>query len=67
MRCVDITFAALLNNDDLDYCWVSAGINKSEATNLLENANLSKSSGSLWDIKKISCIVKKWINNYKVW
>ena len=58
MISININFAALLNNDDLDYCWVSAGINKSESTNLLENADLSKNSWSLWDIKKISCIVK---------
>ena len=47
----------ILNIHDVDCRCIIVGINKTEVMNLLRNADLSENSGSLWIIKKLSCIV----------
>ena len=50
---IDLNIITILNIDGVDYRCIIAGISKSEAINLLRNADLSEKSGSfsLWYIK----------------
>ena len=43
----DIKSVVVSNIHDVDYCYIMAGITKSEAINLSTNGNLSEESGSL--------------------
>ena len=51
MMSFEIKNITVLNINGLDYRFIIVGIIKSEAINLLKNANLSDKSGSLWDTK----------------
>ena len=50
MISLDLNYIAILNIDGVDYGCIINGISKSEAINLLENANLSEESGSSQNI-----------------
>ena len=47
MMSIEIKNITVLNINGLDYRFIIVGISKSEAINLLKNANLSDKSGSL--------------------
>ena len=54
---IDINSIVILNIHSFGYCCIIVEISNSEATNLLRNADLSKSSGPLWNIKDLlSCV-----------
>ena len=47
MMFVNLSNIAILNIDGADYCCIINGISKSDAVNLLQNANLNESRGVL--------------------
>ena len=55
----DINGIAILNNCSVDYCYVFNGIIKSQALNLLQNANLSKKVLH-YEIKLFFIMYKRW-------
>ena len=44
---INLNVSAILNINGVNYCCVINGITKSEAINLLENANLNEKNGSI--------------------
>ena len=47
MMSMNLSDAAILNNKDSDYCCIISGISKSEAINLMQNADLTDNNGIL--------------------
>ena len=57
MMSIDVKSIAILNMPSVDYHCIITGISKSEAVNLLKkNNDLSKKSGTLWNIIFSSCM-----------
>ena len=46
MMSVNLSDIVILNNRGADYCWIITLINKNEAINLLQNADLIEKSGA---------------------
>ena len=44
---INLNDIAILNIRDVDYCCIINGISKNDATNLLQNANLTEGKGLL--------------------
>lgn len=59
MMYIYLNVIAVLNIDAVNYCCAFNGISKSEAKNSLENANLNKKNGSLWNIIFYYWILRK--------
>ena len=47
MMSTNLSNIAALNIESADYCYIISGISKSEAINLMQNADLTKKSGTL--------------------
>ena len=47
MISMNLSDIAILNIKGSDYCCIISGISKSEATNLMQNTNLTEKSGTL--------------------
>ena len=47
MMSIKFSDIAILNIKNADYCCILSGISKNEAINLMENADLTKKSGTL--------------------
>ena len=47
MMYINLNDIVILNIHDVDYCCVINGINKNDALNLLQNADLTKEGGIL--------------------
>ena len=58
MMCINLSHIAILNIKSSDYHCIISLISKNEATNLLQNADLTAKSGTLWNIKNIFSYVK---------
>ena len=52
MMFINLNEIAILNNCGIDYDWTTNGVNKSDAINVLQNANLTKKKKSYIKIKK---------------
>ena len=67
MMSGNLSDIAILNINDFDYRCIISFISKNEAINLLQNADITKKTGSKKNIKVFESIYKNGINNYKIW
>ena len=47
MMSVNLSYIAILSIKGADYCCIISGINGNEAINLIQNADLTKKSGTI--------------------
>ena len=64
MMSLNLSDISILNIKVSDYCFINGLITKNEAINFMQNADLTKKSGTLQNIKKIIFIYKKWVKKY---
>ena len=55
---INLSDAAILNIKDSDYCCIISLINKNEAVNIMQNADLTEKSRILWNIKNLLSSIK---------
>ena len=51
MMSINLSDIAILNFKGSEYCCIISGISKNEAINLMQNADLTEKSGTLWKNK----------------
>ena len=55
---MNLSDTAILNIKDSDYCCIISLINKNEAVNIMQNADLTEKSRILWNIKNLLSSIK---------
>ena len=55
---MNLSDTAILNIKDSDYCCIISLINKNEAVNIMQNADLTEKSRILWSIKNLLSSIK---------
>ena len=55
---MNLSDTAILNIKDSDYCCIISLINKNEAVNIMQNAELTEKSRILWSIKNLLSSIK---------
>ena len=55
---MNLSDSAILNIKDSDYCCIISLINKNEAVNIMQNADLTEKSRILWSIKNLLSSIK---------
>ena len=55
---MNLSDTAISNIKDSDYCCIISLINKNEAVNIMQNADLTEKSRILWSIKNLLSSIK---------
>ena len=53
MMSMNLNNITILNINGIDYCCIITPISKSEAINLTQDIDLSKKSGTLWNVENL--------------